>query len=73
MNTCKHCLHWQKDEAGFMGTCSCEKFVEQGTGRVERDGMEYWDYEGYSAGFNTGKDFGCIHWKQKTKKKNQSS
>lgn len=32
------------------------------------DDLSYSDYEGYSAGFSVGEDFGCIHWKQKEEK-----
>ena len=32
------------------------------------DDLGYSDYEGYSAGFSVGEDFGCIHWKQKERK-----
>lgn len=29
------------------------------------DGMTYWDSEGYSASFETGPQFGCVHWEPK--------
>ena len=30
---------------------------------VKNDLLTYWDYEGYSAGFETGENFGCVHFK----------
>jgi hypothetical protein len=42
------------------GRCSCDKFVENA--KVPVDGLGYWDYESYSAGFEVGAGFGCIHW-----------
>ena len=44
------------------GTCSSDKFVYMDGGKVPEDGLAYWDYEGYSAGFQVGAFFGCIHW-----------
>jgi len=46
-----------------MGTCSSEKW-EEGDDDMP-DGVSYTDYEGWSATFKTGQDFGCIHFKVK--------
>ena len=68
MNTCKTCKHWTRTEGDFnisyhgahSGNCDSDKFTE--SDKVRPDGLNYWDYEGYSAGFETGEDFGCVHW-----------
>lgn len=67
---CGDCVFWKRNTDKFipdyMGDCSCPKFVY--TGREDnypRDGLEYCDYECYSAGFRTGEDFGCVHFKAK--------
>ena len=36
-----------------------------GASRPLNDVAIYTDYEGYSAAFTTGPDFGCIHWEAK--------
>lgn len=70
MNTCKTCKHWSPYKEKFdreyhgkhSGRCDNEKFAyKESSEKVEPDGLMYWDYEGYSAGFETGRDFGCIH------------
>lgn len=43
------------------GTCNNDKFVYEGH-QPPIDGLRYWDYEGYAAGFEVGDQFGCIHW-----------
>lgn len=57
-HTEKH--HWQSSKL-CAGTCSSEKWVESSA--CPGDGVQYWDYESFSAGFETGEDFGCIHFK----------
>lgn len=67
MNTCKTCQHWRRYTDSFdseyrgthAGRCNSDKFVYDE--KVALDGLRYWDYEGYSAGFETGEDFGCVH------------
>lgn len=62
MNRCKTCKHWTRMDDGdqpHAGHCDSPKFVYQAPLPV--DGLEYWDYESYSAGFQTGEDFGCVH------------
>ena len=63
---CENCLYWKSDDrkaTPHMGTCSSEKW-EEGDDDMP-DGVSYTDYEGYSAMFKTGQDFGCIHFKVK--------
>ena len=69
---CKNCIHWKEhvdDESVlFGGVCDSEKFVYEGCcteEEPEEDGLKYFDYEGYSAGFYTGPEFGCIHFREK--------
>ena len=40
------------------GTCKSDRFVYDE--KTPKDGLHYWDYESYSAGFDTGEDFGCV-------------
>ena len=71
MGTCKSCKHFTRMESDFdkqyhgahAGTCDSEKFIYEG--EVPKDGLSYWDYESYSAGFHVGEDFGCIHFEAK--------
>lgn len=71
MNTCKECKFWKpiekkewtSKEDEYSGHCSSAKFVYGED--IPTDGLKYWDYEDYSAGFATGRDFGCIHWSAK--------
>ena len=45
------------------GKCDSDKFVYAGRENdSETDSLWYEDYESYAAGFDTGEDFGCIHW-----------
>lgn len=68
MNTCDVCKHWELDEDKYIsksiltGECKNNKFVYDRDCPI--DGLRYWDYEGYSAGFETGPKFGCIHWEK---------
>ena len=63
MNRCKTCGHWKRSDGryGFarMGGCDSDKWEYKGDDLV--DGVAYADYEGYSASFKTGENFGCIH------------
>jgi hypothetical protein len=70
VNTCKDCKHWTRSSGSYSeiysGNCDSDKFIEASAGvKIPKDGLEYWDYEGYSAGFSTGEDFGCIHWENR--------
>ena len=73
---CESCKHWTprayksayESEIPEGGNCTCEKFMYTEETELKRPGNDclvYWDYEGYSAGFETGKDFGCVHWEAK--------
>ena len=57
-NCAFYCLKTQK--------CSNNKFVYTGEGAsMDNDGLGYWDCESYSASFETGENFGCIHFKKR--------
>lgn len=73
---CKTCKYWIRysdpydalDYGQHAGTCNNGGFVYEGIGsnvKTPKDGVLYWDYEGYMAEFSTGEDFGCVHWKQR--------
>lgn len=64
---CKNCKHYVAprgdDKKDDLGECNCNKFFyDNNELRPLNDKLEYWDYEGYSAGFYVGKNFGCIHF-----------
>lgn len=70
--TCDKCEHWtlesdrfdiEKDGGDYRGGCGCEKFSYEGPNT--EDGLVYWDYDGESAGFQTGPKFGCVHFKKR--------
>lgn len=74
MKNCVSCIFWEKwkeknnieHHGENIGQCYNRSFVYTGQGRTcPQDGLGYWDCEDYSAGFETGKDFGCIHWEKK--------
>jgi hypothetical protein len=68
LDRCGTCKHWNRftDESdvrlhgAHVGTCSSNRFVYEE--KTPDDGLTYWDYEGYAAGFQTGQSFGCVHW-----------
>jgi len=67
---CKTCKYWEKYKDGeftsrgfYAGKCSNAAFVYDEA--TPKNGLSYWDYESYRAGFETGEDFGCIHWEPK--------
>lgn len=69
---CKNCKYYFKFvdkpyKPQKYGDCNCEKFEyeEYGNYKNIKDKLVYSDYEGYSAYFYVGEEFGCIHWKQK--------
>jgi hypothetical protein len=72
-HVCKYCAHWKRNtEPDYVfgggkafGACRNKKFVYFSGGKQPTDSLLYWDYEDYSAGFSTGKDFSCKHWKPK--------
>ena len=57
---CKNCRHFTRAKEGIEHSCNSPKFVYEDI--KEDDQLGYWDYEGYSAGFNVGENFGCIHF-----------
>jgi hypothetical protein len=70
LNRCGSCKHWERYADKFdveyhgshAGRCTSDKFVYSDDPKPLKDGLRYWDYEDYSAGFDTGDEFGCIHW-----------
>lgn len=61
---CKDCKYWNSESK----TCSNDKFIYSDTVKdLPDDGLLYYDYECYSAGFYTGENFGCIHGEDKRK------
>ena len=73
-NLCKNCKYWTQHVGPYkdthFGSCSNEKFVYTFTSLnkdVPDDGLGYWDEECYKAYFETGENFGCIHFESKVK------
>lgn len=73
---CADCVFWKRDEIfdwrtetasdAPYGYCNNSKFVYTGDGdKTPEDGLGYWDCESYKAGFQTGENFGCIHFKER--------
>lgn len=68
LGRCGTCQHWQRyiDEfdviryGAHVGKCKSDHFVYGQ--ETPKNGLRYWDYEGYVAGFETGESFGCVHW-----------
>lgn len=65
MGRCKDCGNWCGDEKSDAAECASEKFVYSVDARTPIDGLGYSDSEGWSAGFDTGPEFGCIHFKER--------
>ena len=70
MIRCKDCKFWIRDYRYrgevkvdmIFGSCGCDKFqYDDSESPNEDDILSYWDFEGCSAGFSTGQNFGCIH------------
>ena len=70
---CKNCKYYEgyTDDIYIeddKGSCSCPKIINDEPEKLPlNDKAEYTDYEGYMAYFFVGKNFGCIHFKSKTK------
>ena len=70
VNTCDTCRHWNPYTEEFdisyhgpgRGVCKSEQFVYGSDAKGTPTQLVYWDYEGYSAGFDTGAKFGCVNW-----------
>jgi hypothetical protein len=62
---CKTCKYWVPEEK-TSGSCSCDKFVYTGEGaETPIDGLGFWDVDSCSAAFETGENFGCLHYEKK--------
>jgi hypothetical protein len=65
--TCKNCEYWHTYKNEHTGKCRNDKFVYiGGFDDIETpiDGLGYSDCESYNASFETGEQFGCIHFKE---------
>lgn len=78
-NKCKNCKYFERNKEEYCcnkyGNCNCTKFV-YGSSFIHNDSryndyneekadeLLYKDYEGYSAGFEVGENFGCIHFEK---------
>lgn len=78
--TCKDCKGWIRhtvhrlgrplDRYTSFGTCTSLKFVDVSNLDSDdkwppKDGVAYSDNESYEAWFETGEDFGCIHFEER--------
>ena len=75
---CKNCKHFKRNNDNIhstkYGECNCNKFVygtsfEHSNSKYndfsnKADELLYQDYENYSANFEVGENFGCIHWEE---------
>jgi len=70
---CKDCKYFRPARDGYdaeknNNTCDNDKFFIEYIGQVTpHNALVYWDYEGYSAGFYVGEEFGCIHFENISK------
>ena len=76
-NRCQDCRYWKRYFMKFdmechgadRGECSSPRFVCANDLRsfqqANNDQLCYWDSESYSAGFDTGENFGCLAWAAK--------
>lgn len=70
---CKNCKYYEKEELyNHYGNCNNEKFEYNtywsdtiNVPEFPKDKLLYEDYESYSASFNVGEEFGCIHFENK--------
>jgi hypothetical protein len=70
---CKNCEYFKYSNSvihpKYQGECSNPNFIYTGDGEeLVINGLGYWDYESYNAGFDVGAEFGCIHFKEKEEK-----
>lgn len=69
---CRDCIFWSKNEQTEQrsipvdGGCSNDNFINAADKRRRINTLNYWDNECYEAGFSTGPEFGCIHFKKRT-------
>lgn len=75
---CKKCKYWTRISEKYAdkryGNCNCEKFIyddvcSDNIPKLKNDCLLYSDYESYRADFETGENFGCIHFKKVDDKK----
>jgi len=70
---CKNCKYWSSIRSPYedkngnnTGSCSNKKFIYAiDDKKIDSDGLRYWDAEAYYAYFETGLNFGCIHFEKK--------
>lgn len=64
--TCNNCIHWTPNNDRKAGICNSQHFEYTGQGgETPTMGLSYSDGEGYSANFETGPEFGCIHFEKR--------
>ena len=70
---CKNCASWLRcipmkyeiRDITHQGVCKHTAFVYSSDDCIAPiDGLVYWDADSYAAGFNTGENFGCIHFRR---------
>lgn len=68
---CKNCISWTRCINGkydpvdksHQGDCISNAFLYSDNNCVApTNGLVYWDAESYAAGFQTGENFGCVHF-----------
>jgi hypothetical protein len=60
---CKNCKYFSQGDYNKIGFCANEHFVYETLAKdTPINGLSYWDYECYAAGFYVGEEFGCIHF-----------
>ena len=65
IGTCGDCEHWTEDHVWNKGFGKCSHPKVDGLHFGSPDSLQADDYDGGPAKLETGKDFGCIHWKAK--------
>lgn len=72
---CADCVFWDNTDdynvipqslKGIYGRCNSDGFNYESPVDERTDMLIYADSEGYSAGFDTGADFGCVHGRKRT-------
>ena len=66
---CKNCKYFIRENEVLYSknenTCTNPHFKYTGDlSEINSDDLSYSDYEGYSADFSVGEDFGCIHFEE---------
>lgn len=69
---CETCKHWERnpDEAEYnnlFGVCHCNKYINRNRGEELSPINGVILYNSLLVDFQTGEDFGCVHWKTKEK------